>query len=351
MTTALSKYVISYRDGVPRDDLREASAPGRVTLLGEHTDYNSGLALAVATPQRTTVVARLGNPGTVEVASAACGVASCEIEAATGPGFAVLAASLARAVGVRGVHLDVDSDLPVGAGLSSSAAYAVAVALALGVDGDPVAVAEACQRAEHAAGSDVGLLDQLVALVAREGEVVDLDFSDLTTSTFPLAESIGLSVVDTGVRRSVAASDYARRRSQCESAATVIGPLGLASLEDLGALHDELLRRRARHVVTECGRVRAGRLAARSGDLVALGSLLDEGHRSLRDDFEVSTPAVEAVRATVREIHGVVGVRLVGAGFGGCLVVAHDPDVAILVPGRWSARLKPGAGATISQPS
>jgi len=337
----------SYREAVLES---VGSSPGRVTLLGEHTDYNEGTSLAVATRQRTVVRAVPGPPGLLAVRSSALGAATVDVAAPVGPPFAVLAAHLARAAGVAGSRLVVDGDLPVGSGLSSSAAYAVAVARSLGLGGDALHVARRCQAAELAAGSDVGLLDQLVALLARPRHAVHLDFAALdgpdAVRHLAIPNAIALSVVDTGVRRAVAESAYAERRAQCAAAAAAVGPLGRATLDDLAGLPDPLLRRRARHVVTECARVAAATDALAAGDLTSLGRLLDEGHASLRDDFEVSVPAVESVRDAVRSMPGVVGVRLCGAGFGGSLVVAHQPGSILEAGGRWSSTLEGGTGAT-----
>lgn len=317
-------------------------------MLGEHTDYNEGRSLGIATRERTVVVADAGPAGVVEVTSTACGLATCSLAAPVGPPFVLLAASLARTAGVDGVRLRVDGDLPVGAGLSSSASYAVAVALALGIELDAIELARCCQAAERVAGTDVGLLDQLVILEAREGTVVALDFTGPGVSTLALHPSIGLTVVDSGERRELASTAYGERRAECAAAAAVIGPLGHAGLGDLGRIDDALLRRRARHVVTECRRVDEARTLLRDGDLVRLGQLLDEGHASLRDDFEVSTPSLEALRAELAEQRGCVGVRLTGAGFGGCLLVAHDPAIDLATGGRWSTRLEGAGGAAVS---
>jgi galactokinase len=326
-----------------------AQAPGRVTVLGEHTDYNEGRSLAMATLQRTIALALPGDPGLLEVASSACGTASCTLDAPSGPSFLLLAAALASTAGCSGAALRIAGDLPLGVGLSSSASYAVCVALALGVEGDALEVAAACQAAERVAGSDVGLLDQLTILSSRLGEVVDLDFAARRVRTFSLHPAIGLTVVDSGERRLVGSSAYATRRAECAEAATVIGhPLGRATLRDVERLHDERLARRARHVVTECARVDAARAALCHGDRHGLGRLLDAGHASLRDDFEVSTPRIESARNELVELPGVVGVRMTGAGFGGCLLVAHDPAVAPLASGRWTSRLLGSAGASVS---
>jgi galactokinase len=327
---------------------RQASAPGRVTLLGEHTDYNEGCALAIATSQRTTVRATAAASGTVEVASSELGEAATTLAAPSGPPHLLLAVALATAMGSSGVRLEVDSELPLGAGLSSSAAYAVATALALGMTGDPVRLATACQVAERAAGSDVGLLDQLAVLLASRGCVVDLDFVGPTWTLIHLPGSIGLTVVDSGERRTIPGSAYRTRREECEAAANVVGPLGRATRDSLASIHDPVLVQRARHVISECERVVEARGALARADLRELGALVDAGHASLRDDFEASTPLVEAARDQLRRAPGVAGVRLTGAGFGGALLVVHDPDAAVALEGHWSSRLEAADGAAVS---
>lgn len=319
-----------------------------MTLLGEHTDYNDGRALAIATPQRTTVIATAGDHGVIEVRSSDLGTAATSLAAPFGPPHVRIAAALARAMALPGVRLSVSSDLPIGAGLSSSAAYAVATALALGMTGDPVSVATACQAAERDAGSDVGLLDQLVVLLATRGTVVDLDFSKPTWTSIGLPDAIGLSVVDSGERRTIAGSAYGTRREECDAAARVLGPLGRATRDGLASIADPVLRRRARHVISECERVVAARGALMDGDLDAFGALVDASHASMRDDFEASTPVVETARDELRVMPGVVGVRLTGAGFGGSLLVVHHPGAAIALEGRWSSRLVASAGASVS---
>jgi galactokinase len=303
-----------------------AHAPGRVNLIGDHTDYTGGWALPMAVDRGTTVELERGG-ATVELRSAddpqpACVPIDVADPAAVRPAWARYVAGVVAVLrppaGGRG---RVGTTLPLGAGLSSSAALEVAVALALGFDGTPLELALACQRAEQLAwGTRTGILDQLAS-----------------------AAGVAVVVADTGQRRSVATSAYAERRAQCEAAEAVIGPLRAASSADVASLDDAVVRRRARHVVTENARVLDFAAAVRAGDLAGAGRLMAESHASLRDDFEVSTPALDALVERLAATPGVYGARLTGAGFGGCAVALADP--ASPAPG-W--RLRAAAAATVT---
>jgi galactokinase len=333
-----------------------AVAPGRVNLVGEHTDYNDGLCLPFAIGRGVTVTAQaLGEPR-VEVLSEALG----ERDAFTLDGVraaggwrayprGVVAELRAEGRASRGARLRIASDLPAGAGLGSSAALCVALALALlALDGeqepDLLALARLCSRVEHDwAGAQTGLLDQLAVLLAEPGHALRLDLRDLRAQPVPL--ELGgrrLVTVDSGVRHAHAEGAYNRRRAECREGCRA---LGLASLRDAteadAARLPEPLDRRVRHVVTENARVEAAADALRRGDVAALGPLLDASHASLRDDYEVSLPEVDHAVAALKAA-GADGARMIGGGFGGSILALLAPGAAT-PPGAVDALPGPGA--------
>jgi galactokinase len=292
-----------------------AFAPGRVNLIGDHTDYTGGLALPMAIQLGTTVSGeRQGT--TVDLRSPdGDSDTRCYVDA--------VAAELEPAAGFVG---RISSTLPIGSGLSSSASLEVAVALALGFDGPPRALAELCQRAEQrAVGVPCGIMDQLTIAAGVDGHALLIDFADCSTEPVPIDDDAEVVVVHSGESRSLSGSAYAERRAECEAAAQRIGPLRKATIDDVAALDDDVLRRRARHVVTENARVVDATEALRASDLVAAGQLMTDSHASLRDDFEVSTPALDALVDRLVATPGVHGARLTGAGFGGCVVALTRP--------------------------
>lgn len=220
----------------------------------------------------------------------------------------------------------VSTTLPIGAGLSSSAALEVAVALALGFEGSPLELARLCQRAEQrASGVPCGIMDQLASAAGVEGHALLIDCT--TDDVTPIRLPAGLEVVavHSGQHRQLVGSAYAQRRRACERAAEIVGPLRGATIADLSAIADSEVRHRARHVVTENARALAFADALRVGDLHEAGRLMHESHVSLRDDFEVSTPVLDALVDDLRARPGVYGARLTGAGFGGCAVAICEP--------------------------
>ena len=326
-----------------------AFAPGRVNLIGDHTDHSGGFALPFALDLGTTVTATVGGDAVVLGSGDAAGTASVPLDvvdpAAVEPSWARyvagVVAELRPPVGLTG---EVSTTLPVGAGLSSSAALELAVALALGFEGAPLELALLCQRAERrAAGVPSGVMDQLASASGVAGHALLLDCTGLTVTPVPLPDDLEVVVVHSGEERALAGSAYGERRAACEAAAAVIGPLRDADLADLAAIDDPVVRRRARHVLTENGRVHQMVAALAAGDHEAAGALLDASHASLADDFDVSTPALDALVARLRREPGVLGARLTGAGFGGCVVALCSPGA--LPDEGWHVR--PGGGARL----
>ncbi len=354
-----------------------ARAPGRVTLIGDHTDYNGGLSLPMAVGMATEI-SFSPQPGSFLIGLDSDALPARHVEiplefplhspptfsgAATAPfpPEALLAACLLRLhPPSSGGPISVTSTLPVGAGLSSSAAFSVAFLLAVGhatpaaLDPpgalDPLALALECQEAERAAGAHVGLLDPLAIAAAREGHALHIDFESLRTRHVAVPTDAAFVVVHSEVPRILAASPYATRRAECEQAARILGrPLGRCTLGDLSELSDPVLRRRARHVVTECARVREAERLMGRGDLVGLGEVMTEGHRSLAGDYRVTVPAVDELVAHLLAQEGVLGARMTGGGFGGCVIALCRPDSPALDPEshhpRQAWRVNPSRGA------
>lgn len=321
-------------------------APGRVNLIGDHTDTTGGLVLPMAIDLGTTITFERGGSAVLLTSDALAdeAVVPLDVEdpAAVVPPWArYVAGVVAELRPTEGLRGHVTTTLPVGAGLSSSAALEVAVAVALAPEQDPAERALACQRAEQrASGVPCGVMDQLASAAGVAGHALLIDCSTLVVTPVPVPEGAEVVVVHSGQERTLAGSAYAERRADCEAAEAVVGPLRLAGEDDLDALDDRRLRRRARHVVRENERVRAATDALRAGDLVGLGELFRESHASLRDDFEVSTPALDALVDRLVDTPGVYGARLTGAGFGGCVVALAEPGA---VREGWVVR--PSAGA------
>ena len=330
------------RFGRPPEVARDA--PGRVNLIGEHTDYNGGFVLPTAIPRKTRAETA-GNGGrTVRAASADAGegrVAEYDLGDERRRGAWIdYVQGLTQALGRRGAAISgfdlwIRSDVPPGSGLSSSAALEIAVLRALralfALPLDDVELARLGQRAENdLVGAPVGIMDQMASSLAEPGVALFLDTRTLAFERIPVPSAADLVVVDSGVRHDHAAGDYRVRRAECEEAARL---LGIPQLRDLppGRRADveklpEPYRRRARHVVTENDRVLAAAEALRRGDLERLGGLFDASHDSQRDDFEVSVPAVDRIVDAARREPGVLGARLTGGGFGGSvLVLARAP--------------------------
>ena len=328
----------------PDDIVVAARAPGRVNLIGDHTDYAGGLAMPMAIDLGTTVSGRRTGRRIELSSDARGGRADIDLDAsfepsATEPEWARFAAAIAHFVTPdRGFIGRVDSTLPLGAGLSSSASLELALALALGFEGSPLELALLGQGAEHlAVGVPCGLLDQLSIAFAERGNAMVIDFSDNSVSQVRVPNGVDIIVVHSGQERAVEGSAYADRRSECERAARQIGPLPTCDPATIGSLADPVLRRRARHVSTECERVRLAADLFQTGDIRSVGLLMTESHRSLRDDFDVSTPVLDQLVNRLEATSGVLGARLTGAGFGGC-VVALCESGAVADPTAFTGR-------------
>jgi galactokinase len=325
-----------------------AFAPGRVNLIGDHTDYTGGWALPMAVEWGTTVEVERGGTR-VELTSEeepAPAVVDLDVAdpGAVEPAWARYVAGVVAVVRPgAGAVGTVRTTLPVGAGLSSSAALEVALALALGFEGTPRELALACQEAEHlASGVPSGVMDQLASVLGQEGDALLIDFTSLEVRPVPMPAGVDVVVVHSEQARALAGSAYAERHAQCRAAEAVIGPLRDASEFHLARLDDDLLRRRARHVVTENRRVLEFADCLWMGDLAGAGRLMTASHASLAGDFDVSTPALDDLVAELCAVPGVYGARLTGAGFGGCVVALAD--AASPVRG-WRLHASAGAAA------
>jgi galactokinase len=326
-------------------------APGRANLMGEHTDYNEGFVLPFALAQGVTAIVSARDddllvlrskqvpdtPLTAPIDSLAPGAVTGWAAYPAGVAWALRAAGHA----VRGASVDVDSDLPVGAGVSSSAALECSVALALcslsKVTVPRRELAAIARRAENEfVGAPTGIIDQSAALLCAKGHALLLDCGTLATTQVPFrpaAAGVSALVIDTRVTHALVSGEYAARRAECEAAARLLGVPSLGAVTDLRALDkldDPLLRRRARHVITDSARAREIAAALRGPDgagtgaterkiYAFIGELLVDGHASLRDDFEVSWPEADAAVETAIAA-GAYGAKMIGGGFGGSVL-------------------------------
>jgi galactokinase len=319
-----------------------------VNLIGDHTDYAGGLAMPMAIDLGTTVVGDVQGDRVVLRSRQEDDPVELPLvvddPGSVDPPWARYVAGVIAELGPdRGLVGIVDSTLPIGAGLSSSAALELAVALALGFEGTPRELARLCQRAEQrASGVPCGAMDQLASACGRPNHAMLMDFMALDVDYVPIPPGVEVVVVHSGEPRALAESAYEERRRQAEAAAAVVGPLRDLPLGRLDEIADPIAGRRARHVVSENDRVIAFTDALRANELVTAGRLMNESHASLRDDFEVSTPALDTLVRELRSIDGVFGVRLTGAGFGGCVVALTTPGA--LPEGRgWHVSASAGA--------
>jgi galactokinase len=312
-----------------------------VNLIGEHTDYNAGLALPFAIDRGVTVTAEPLDGDRIEAHALDFGETD---EFALGAperadGWRAFVRGAVAELGAAGYalrpcRLTIESDLRQGVGLSSSAAMETALCLALlavaGEEpGDRVELAKLCSRVENDwVGAETGLLDQLASLCSEPGHAVRIDFATLAIEPVPLdLRGWSLVTLDSGAVHSIAYSGYNERRRECREACALLGIETLREAREIDTL-PEPQRSRARHVITENARVDATVEALRAGDLARVGELLDEGHASLRDDYAASVPEVERTVERLKAA-GAVGARMVGGGFGGAVLGLLPPGVAV----------------------
>jgi galactokinase len=319
------------------------AAPGRVNLIGEHTDYNDGFVLPMAIERYIVFAADTNTHRQVTLHSVSTGETARfnlrpKLERGE-PGWSnyvrgVLAGFPQSGKKLTGFDAVIESSLPYGGGLASSAALEVAAATLLeamtGQTLDPIEKALLCQRAEHDfAGVPCGIMDQFTSILPRENHALLLDCRSRTTTPVAMNDpAVTVLIINTNIRHKLAESEYAKRRSQCEAAARALGVAALrdATPETLEAARgrmDEVVFRRARHVVTENERTLQAAQAIQASDWDKLGDLMYASHASLREDYEVSCPELDSVVEIARGIGragGVIGCRMTGGGFGGCAV-------------------------------
>jgi galactokinase len=341
-------------DGTPPDGVWHA--PGRVNLMGEHTDYNEGWVLPFALDRGVVVAAARRGDGVLDLRSRqapgdAVRVPLASLAPGLVTGWAAYPAGVAWAVReagypVGGASLVFDSDLPRGAGLSSSAALECATALALAalyeVSAPRPELARLARRAENEmVGVPSGIMDQSASLLGEARRALMIDCRTIATTLVPFdpaGAGLALLVVDTGARHALTDGRYALRREECEQAARALGVPALRDVTDAAAVSriaDPVLARRARHVITDDQRVWQSVALLEAGDLAGLGPVLHASHVSLRDDFEISWPQADVAVAAAEDA-GALGARMVGGGFGGS-VIALAPAGSTAIPAALSA--------------
>ena len=375
--TALDRAIAGYVTNYGNEPTLVVRAPGRVNLIGEHTDYNDGFALPMALPFEVVIAGEPRNDGRVVATSEGFEPAEFAIADGVEQGgwftyvhgtAAMLIDAGYPAAGWQGC---LASDIPAGASLSSSAALEVASGLAFVTSAGGTIEANALARVGQRVENDVmgfpsGIMDQLASATSADGAASLIDCRDLSTTPVPLPAGVDVIIMDTGTRRELVDSEYAARRADCITAAATLGVAALrdATLDQVGALNDKRIRRRALHVISENIRTLDAAAAMRAGNATELGQLMNQSHSSLRDDYDVSGPALDRIVAMAQNTDGCLGARMTGGGFAGAAValvesassqsfIAHitqsfeaPPQQRAIAPTKLYA-VRPAAGASV----
>lgn len=322
-------------------------SPGRVNLIGEHTDYNDGYVFPMAIDLATWIALRPRDDGRLVLhaldhdETLECDLSNLTREAMSWREYPRGVAHVLREAGytLRGWEGVTACDIPMGTGLSSSASYELAVARAFahvsGLAWDPKKMALLCQKAENDwVGVQCGVMDQMICALGEEGKAVFIDCRSLETQSAPLPKETSVLILDTGTRRGLVDSAYNERREQCRAAAAHFNVPALRDLDVKTFVSradelDEVTRKRSRHVVSENQRTRHALEAMKNDDAVRLGRLMNESHISLRDDFEVTNRELDIMARIARAQKGCLGARMTGAGFGGCAIALVHASEAV----------------------
>ena len=311
-----------------------ARSPGRVNLIGDHTDYTGGMVLPMAIDRYTTITAHPFAAAIQLTSADQPDELNCTLPivdpASTLPEWGRYVTGVANLLKIeQGFSGSVSTTLPLGGGLSSSAALELSTALMLCLVNElppltSLELAQLCRRAEHAAtGVPCGIMDQLACASGVSGSALLIDCHSLLVSPIEIPHDVNI-YVQFVAHRQLASSAYSDRVAQCAQAEQHIGPLRLAEVGNVRNLSDEVLRKRALHVVSENDRVRRATVALALQDMTTFGQLMNESHQSLRDNFEVSTQQMDEAVRNAQQTPGVFGARMTGGGFGGCIVIVAD---------------------------
>ncbi len=347
------------------------AAPGRVNVIGEHTDYNDGFVLPMAIERYAVMAADLSESPTISIYDAqAKAAAQIDISRNVTKGEpkwsnylrGVIAGFQDRGVAIPALDVLLESTVPLGGGLSSSAALEVCTATLVetvaGDRMDPVDKALLCQKAEHEfAGVPCGIMDQFISVMGREGQLLLLDCRSRETQLVPMDDpSVGILIINSNVRHELGSGEYAKRRAQCEAAAKALGVNSLRdatadALEEAKGRMDDVNFRRARHVIGEIERTVQAAEGCRESNWTTVGQLMYASHYSLRDDYEVSCPELDAIVEIAEAIGvkgGVFGCRMTGGGFGGCAVALVKTDAVSRITGIIAEKYKKKTGVEAS---